>query len=184
VPLRPLATTLTATATVLTAGGLLLAAPALAGGAHIASSRSLVAYAPPDGVAGIPAGATARVHSASTPSGRSVVTLTVTGMLPGKTYGAHAHVSPCGMTGADAGPHWQRVAGPATSPEFANPRNEIWLDVTTDAAGDGTAKATLDFAFSGAHRPRSVIIHAQPTATGPTDSGVAGPRLGCLTVDF
>jgi superoxide dismutase, Cu-Zn family len=178
VTIRSIATTLAGTAAVALAGGLLVVAPAAADGADVASGSSLIAYAD------FPEGGTAHAHSVSTPSGRTMVTLTVTGMEPGKTYGAHAHVNPCGLTGSAAGPHWQHVAGPATSPEFANPRNEIWLDVTTNEAGNGTAKATLDFAFSGEHRPRSVIIHALPTATGPDNSGVAGPRLGCLTVGF
>jgi superoxide dismutase, Cu-Zn family len=175
---RPSVRSLAGTAAVALAGGLLLSAPAVADGADVATGEQVIAYA------GFPEGGTARVHSVSTPSGRTVVTLTVTGLEPGKTYGAHAHVNPCGPIGADAGPHWQHVPGPATSPDYANPRNEIWLDVTTNEAGNGTSKATLDFAFSGEHRPRSVIIHALPTATGPTDSGVAGPRLGCLSVGF
>jgi superoxide dismutase, Cu-Zn family len=178
VTIRSIATTLAGTAAVALAGGLLLVAPAAADGADVGTASALTAYA------GFPADGTARVHSVSTPSGRTVVTLAVTGMEPGKTYGAHAHVNACGPAGSAAGPHWQLVPGPATSPEFANPRNEIWLDVTTNAAGNGTSKATLDFAFSGEHRPRSVIIHALPTATGPDDSGVAGPRLGCLSVGF
>lgn len=173
--------TLALTAALAAAGSALVTAPAVAGGAAVATSDEVVAYS------GFPAGATARVHSASTPSGRTVVTLTVTGMEPGRTYGAHAHVNPCGMTGAAAGPHWQLAddpVKPSVDPAYANPANEVWLDVTTNASGNGTSTATLDVAFPADDRPRSVILHAEPTRTGAGQAGVAGARLACLTVGF
>ncbi len=137
--------------------------------------------------AAVPAGATARVQSVETGSGRTITTLSVTGLAPNTTYGSHAHVNPCGETGLAAGPHFQRVldpVSPSTDPVYANPANEIWLDFTTDSAGEGHAKSKVDWQFAPDRRPRSVIIHATATNTGPTNSGTAGARLACLTVPF
>ena len=168
--LRALATT----AALAAAGSALAPAPALAGsgGASVARSAPVLVYD-----AQFLPGADARAHSVSTPSGKTIVTLEVRGLVPGKTYGAHAHTGACvaGDKGAAAGPHWQN-AGPAVTPA-----NEIWLDVTPGADGTGRSKAVQEFAFSGDHRPRSVIIHEK--ATNPAD-GKAGARIACLTVGF
>jgi Cu-Zn family superoxide dismutase len=178
VTVRSLAATATGTALLAAAGAVVLTAPALAGGADVARAGVISVYDP----AQFPSTATARVHSTSTPSGRTVVTLTVTGLDANRTYGAHAHAAPCSSL-AGAGPHWQRVKDPvkpSVNPAYANPSNEIWLDVTTNAAGNASAQAVQDFAFSPDDRPASVIIHAQPTAA----NGTAGARLACLTVEF
>ena len=134
----------------------------------------------------VPAGATARVQEVATASGSTVVTLQVRGLLPDHEYGAHAHVSACGSTGAAAGPHYQDVVAPtghATDPAYANPDNEVWLDLATDADGNGSAQALVRWQFrsGGAN---SVILHAHATSTESGTAGTAGPRLGCLTVPF
>jgi Cu-Zn family superoxide dismutase len=162
--------------------GIFAASPALAGADHGGSDGPLVRYSE-----AVPKGATAKVTAVYSSAGRSTVQLHVEGLKPSTRYGAHAHVQPCGLTGADAGPHFQHVIdpkSPSTSPMFANPRNEIWLDLTTNSAGNGVAKATVPWQFSPERRAHSVVIHEQHTSTGPTDSGVAGLRLACLTVDF
>ena len=76
------------------------------------------------------------------------VALTVAGLLPNRGYAAHLHTRPCGPTGADAGPHFQNRVDPAATPEqpstdpaYANPQNEFWLDVRTDAAGAGQTRS-------------------------------------------
>ncbi|MBA2496659.1 MAG: superoxide dismutase family protein [Acidimicrobiia bacterium] len=117
------------------------------------------------------------------------VALEVTGFLPDRGYAAHLHTQPCGATGADAGPHFQQEVDPAATPEepsadpaFANPENEIWLDVETDADGAGTSDAEVPFAFGG-EGPRSLVIHAeQSTATEPGEAGSAGDRVACMTL--
>lgn len=117
------------------------------------------------------------------------VALEVAGLLPDRGYAAHLHTQPCGATGADAGPHFQHEVDPAATPEapssdpaFANPENEIWLDVQTDADGAGTSTADVPFAF-GDEGPRSLIIHAEErTATEPGAAGSAGPRVACMTL--
>jgi Cu-Zn family superoxide dismutase len=120
---------------------------------------------------------------------RTVATLTVAGLLPNRGYAVHAHTKPCGITGADAGPHYQNHLDPAATPQkpstdpfYANPRNEIWLDVRTDAAGEGTSRTTVPFTFTD-RMPGSIVIHeAMGTATAPGQAGQAGARIACLTL--
>ncbi|GGK05425.1 hypothetical protein GCM10010123_39120 [Pilimelia anulata] len=133
-----------------------------------------------------PVGAT--LSAALAPSGTGLsVTLTVAGLKPSRPYGAHVHTAPCGMQGTDAGPHLQHTPDPKASasppsvdPSFANPTNEVWLDVTTDTAGGGAVTATAPWRFTDA--PRSIILHAEKTKTEPGKAGTAGARIACLTL--
>jgi Cu-Zn family superoxide dismutase len=172
------------------AAALAVAAPALAQ-SYTRTQGPVVRY--PDQQltgAGAPEGASARVDSLETSSGRTIVTLRVFGMQPFAQYGAHAHVNPCGdpasdPAGTSAGGHYQRVQPPAgtsaADPAFANPRNEIWLDLSTNRAGNGRARTALDWQFEPARRPKSVIIHERSTSTA---DGTAGKRVACLDVPF
>jgi len=102
---------------------------------------------------------------------QTVATLTVTGLLPNRGYAVHAHTNPCGAT-----------QHPSTDPHYANPRNEIWLDVRTDANGEGISRTTVPFIFTN-RAPGSLVIHeAQSTATGPGHAGEAGARVAYLTL--
>ena len=74
---------------------------------------------------------------------------------------------PCGATGAAAGAHYQNAQDPAVggsettasaNPSYANPGNEVWLDLVTNDDGNGRAQTVVDWPF-------------RPTATG-------APRLG------
>lgn len=120
---------------------------------------------------------------------QTVATLTVTGLLPNRGYAVHAHTNPCGATDQDAGPHYPNhldlaatAQHPSTDPHYANPRNEIWLDVRTDANGEGIPRTTVPFIFTD-RAPGSLVIHeAQSTATGPGHAGEAGARVACLTL--
>jgi len=120
--------------------------------------------------------------------GSTTATFRVVGMLPDRGYAVHAHVRPCGPTGNDAGPHFQNRVDPAATPQapssdpaYANPQNEVWLDLRTDADGAGTATATVPFAFPD-RAPASVVVHEKEmTATAPGQAGTAGGRLACLT---
>ena len=130
------------------------------------------------------AGATVRTGAAD---GRTTTTLTVRGLRPDTAYGAHAHVNPCGPTGDAAGPHYQFAQDPvkpSVDPAFANPRNEIWLDLTTDAQGNGTATSTNDWVFPADRRAKSVVVHEMATRTEPGKAGTAGKRPACMTVEF
>ena len=135
-----------------------------------------------------PAGA--RLSATFTPSGDATTAeLTVSGMLPNRGYAVHAHTNVCGDTGAAAGPHYQNRIDPAatpqrpsSNPEFANPRNEVWLDLRTDTTGSGTARTTVPFVFTD-RGPGSIVVHeAMETATAPGKAGTAGTRIACLTL--
>lgn len=139
------------------------------------------------GLAPVGAAVTAALIPSSDGSTRGE--LTVSGLLPNRGYAAHAHTKACGATGEDAGPHFQNHVDPAatpqapsTNPEYANPRNEIWLDVRTDAAGAGTSRTTVPFVFTD-RTPGSIVIHeAMQTSTGPGQAGQAGARIACITL--
>lgn len=143
----------------------------------------------------VPVGAKVVVRSVKVATRKTVISLRVRGLLPGETYGAHVHYLACGATGAAAGAHYQNLADPAvagsetvgsTDPAYANPDNEVWLDLVTNANGYGQTHAVVDWRF----RPtpgttRSVILHIDPTSTGGTvPAGTAGARLACLDVRF
>ena len=162
--------------------GLFAASPALAGTERVRAEGPLIAYS-----AAVPVGATARVQAVANAAGNTVITLHVRGLAPNTEYGAHAHQNACGATGAAAGPHYQRVVDPvqpSTNPAYANPRNEIWLDFTTDDEGNGAAQTLVRWQFEPNRRPGSVIIHEHATDPGPDHPGTAGGRLACLSVGF
>ena len=135
----------------------------------------------------------ATIWASMEPSGwddsQTVATLAVTGLLPNRGYAVHAHTNPCGATGEDAGPHYQNHLDPAATPQhpstdlnYANPGNEIWLDVRTNANGEGTSRITVPFVFTN-RAPGSIVIHeAMSTATGSDHAGQAGARVACLTL--
>ncbi|MEV6985669.1 superoxide dismutase family protein [Sphaerisporangium sp. NPDC051017] len=134
----------------------------------------------------VPAGAAVAVGYLPGNDGHSIVQLRVNGLLPNHSYGAHVHMKPCGAKGEDAGPHYQHQQDPktpSTDPKYANARNEVWLDFTTDAHGDASARSALDWKFTDRH-PRSVVIHAEHTHTDAGHAGTAGPRLACVNADF
>ncbi|MFJ6676792.1 superoxide dismutase [Actinosynnema sp. NPDC091369] len=178
-------------------GGLVAAAvtPAVAGGSPRGSGVAVTVarFATPDTAikaytydpALIAPGAAVMV--VATPVGRSTKTLlSVYGLVPHRTYGAHAHQRPCGAAPTDAGAHHQHVVDPnqpSVDPAYANPENEIWLDFTTDERGGAVVGAVVPWRFAD-RRAGSVVVHAQRTATEPGKAGTAGPRLGCATVAF
>jgi Cu-Zn family superoxide dismutase len=121
----------------------------------------------------VPPGASARVTSVATGDGRTFVVLHVYGLLPERTYGAHAHKLPCSSDPKAAGGHYQHDGTAVTA------ENEIWLDVTTNAAGNGESRAVVDWQFGATHA-QSIVLHSQ--ATDPTKPPSA--RVACLTADL
>jgi Cu-Zn family superoxide dismutase len=123
--------------------------------------------------------------------GMTTVRLSAALLQPDRGYAAHAHTEPCGRKGTDAGPHFQHEIDPAATPDrpsvdpaYANPRNEIWLELTTDGQGNGSAETTVPFVFDD-RVPSSIVLHEQPTtATEQGHAGSAGARLACLTAPF
>ncbi|QQQ73607.1 superoxide dismutase family protein [Saccharothrix sp. 6-C] len=123
--------------------------------------------------------------------GSTTVRLSADLLQPNRGYAAHAHTDPCGRDGTDAGPHYQHEVDPAATPErpsvdpaYANPHNEIWLELTTDGQGNGVAVTTVPFVFDD-RVPSSIVLHEQPTTeTGHGRAGSAGARLACFTASF
>ncbi|MGH4017502.1 MAG: superoxide dismutase family protein [Pseudonocardiaceae bacterium] len=125
-----------------------------------------------------------------TPSdGSTTAEFDASGLLPNRGYAVHLHTKPCGPTGDAAGPHFQYRVDPAatpeqpsTDPEYANPDNEVWLDLRTDATGSATASTEVPFTFTD-RAPASVVVHEEmATATEPGQAGTAGDRVACLTL--
>lgn len=123
--------------------------------------------------------------------GTTTVRLSADLLQPNRGYAAHAHTDPCGRNGTDAGPHYQHEIDPAATPErpsvdpaYANPRNEIWLELVTDGRGNAVAETTVPFVF-GDRVPSSIVLHEQPkTATEQGRAGSAGGRIACFTAPF
>lgn len=131
-------------------------------------------------------GSRAAVQSRSG-EGSTTVRLAVRGLEPRRVYGAHVHTQPCGARPEDAGPHFQYTVDPvqpSVDPRFANPHNEIWLDIVTDETGAGSAEATVAWEFPADRRPGSVVVHAMPTSGEPGKVGTAGARAACISVGF
>jgi Cu-Zn family superoxide dismutase len=165
------------TETVKAAAGAKTFAPWKAGGTAVTYDQALV-----------PAGASATVSAGKADAGVKV-RLVVTGLNPSRGYGAHLHTDPCAATAAAAGPHYQHnpdpkaiASPPSVDPKFANPRNEVWLDFTTDAKGAATVTATQIWPFDEISPPRSLILHAEKTKTAAGKAGTAGARVGCVTL--
>ena len=71
---------------------------------------------------------------------------------------------------------------PSTDRAYANRRNEVWLDLTTDTQGAGSATAAPRWAFDELTPPRSLVLHAERTRTAAGVAGTAGERVACLTL--
>jgi Cu-Zn family superoxide dismutase len=166
---------------------LIVAASGAAAGARVVrASGDLIRYSDPYGTGvenPISTGASATVHATEGANGKTIVTLQVRGLPANREFGAHAHVLACNNN--KAGGHYQNVpAAPSgNTSDFANPQNEIWLDFTTNSAGNGSAQTTVAWTFrtDGAN---AVIIHDHHTTDTDPGAGTAGSKLACLNVDF
>ncbi|MEU7553196.1 superoxide dismutase family protein [Streptomyces sp. NPDC044571] len=133
----------------------------------------------------IPVGGTVRVTERLGQDGTHVE-LWIRGAEANRTFGAHVHQKACGSAPGDSGPHYQDAEDPtqpSKDPAYANPRNEVWLDVSTDGRGHGASASTVTWRFRPGEA-RSVVIHEHPTGTGHGTAGVAGNRLACVNVPF
>jgi Cu-Zn family superoxide dismutase len=163
---------------VLAAGlALFAASPVLAQPVHGVVEGPLLRYS-----AEVPPAASARVSATYDAVGNTAVTLELSNLAPGTRYLGRVHVEPCGPGGAGA--TYQQTPDPeqpSEDPAYANPHNEIWLDVETDGEGAGAATSRVNWQFHPAAAPRSVMLSAEPEPDRPTQPG---PRLACLTVEF
>jgi Cu-Zn family superoxide dismutase len=139
----------------------------------------------------VPEGSSAEV-TVNEDGGKTTVNLSVKGLEPESEYGSHVHVAACGSDPDDAGPHYQDQQDPetqgqedsetaSTDPVYANPKNEIWLDFTTDAEGNADVESSVDWQFREGEG-RSVVIHATHTGMQEGEAGEAGDRLACITI--
>jgi len=136
-----------------------------------------------------PIGAAMTASLIPSSDGSTRAELTVLGLLPNRGYAAHAHTKSCGAAADAAGPRFQNQLDPAatpqalsSSPRYANPNNEIWLDVRTDAAGAGTSSTTVPFVFTDRVPGSIVVYEAMRTLTDTGHAGNAGARIACLTL--
>jgi Cu-Zn family superoxide dismutase len=134
----------------------------------------------------VPEGARVQVKEELRRDGGTRIELRLRDLVADRTYGAHVHTKPCGALPTDAGPHYQDKEDPtkpSIDPAFANPDNEVWLDLATNKDGSDRSIATVDWRFreGGA---RSVVLHEMATATHEGHAGTAGARLGCVNVAF
>ena len=156
------------------------ALPASAEGAHVASASGPFTPNPgfvantsdPDNPA---IGAEGNVHVVVGANGRTIAALHVDGLPAGRSFAAHLHRDAC--SASFGGPHYQAPTGTPTG--NADPEHEVWLDFTTNAAGNARSQAVVPFEVTpGA---RSVVIH-QGDATGPGGVVVPSQRLACIDV--
>ncbi len=133
---------------------------------------------------------TQRTHGGRAGNGGTQVGLRVHELQPNRAFGAHVHSEACGAKPDASGPHYQNRKDPAaahgkpsTNPAYANPRNEVWLDLRTDPNGNGRSSADVNWRFRPG-QAKSVVLHAHRTHTGPGQAGEAGDRLACVNVGF
>jgi Cu-Zn family superoxide dismutase len=134
----------------------------------------------------VPEGARVQVKEELRRDGGTRIELRLRDLVADRAYGAHVHTKPCGALPTDAGPHYQDQQDPtkpSVDPAFANPDNEVWLDLATNKDGSDRSIATVDWRFreGGA---RSVVLHEMTTATHEGHAGMAGARLACVDVAF
>lgn len=156
------------------------ASPGQGGGADIVATGLTETYDPQV----VPRDAQAEVTVTQAPTGVTV-RLSATGLVANRTYGAHLHTKPCAPAPDAAGPHYQHRADPSkpsVDPGYANPANEVWLDLTTDAQGAGSSTSTQTWMFDELTPPRSLVLHASATKTAAGVAGTAGDRVACLTL--
>ncbi|MBD9724908.1 superoxide dismutase family protein [Streptomyces caniscabiei] len=118
--------------------------------------------------------------------GGTRIELRLRDLAANRVYGAHVHTKPCGELPADAGPHYQDELDPtqpSVDPAYANPENEVWLDVRTNKDGSARSIAAVDWRFRDGGA-RSVVLHTAATSTHEGHAGTAGARLACVNVPF
>ena len=106
---------------------------------------------------------TGHARMVRTADGKTIVAVHVEGLAPKTAYGSHVHQQACANGEADG--HYKfDAAGPATPP------NEIWPAFTTNAAGVGNGRASVDGTAGPA--AMSVVVHAP-----------GGAKIACADLD-
>jgi len=148
----------------------------------VASTGPWTVYADPyaNGMPNPAMGIMGQAVATQTPSNGMHLELTVSGLPPNRTFGSHLHLLACDDT--KAGGHYQNMPAPdggANDPTYANPTNEAWLDITTDASGMAHAVSNVSW-YPRPGGAKAIIVHDH----GTTDGGVAGAKLACLSMVF
>lgn len=99
------------------------------------------------------------------PSGKTIVSVHLTGLQSGVTYPVHVHNRAC--NDSNGGGHYQDVVG---GPVDAI--NEIWPGFTTNSAGVGNGNATN--AFVARLEARAIVVH---------DPNAGGARIACADLE-
>jgi hypothetical protein len=95
-----------------------------------------------------------RAQMVRTADGSSIVSIHVTGLVPGVTYGSHVHAAPCGTSAADG--HYMFLG--AVEGGAAGGHNEIWPGPVT-ADGGGVANGHTKVGATAGSSAVSVVIH-------------------------
>ncbi len=136
----------------------LMAVPALAGRAVVTGGN----FNTLSGGAGTYDGITGKALMVRTASGKTIVKVNVSGLIPGATYGSHVHNQACADGG---GSHYS--FGNAVPGGAADNGSEIWPGpFTANAAGNASTRTTVG-ATAGAAAV-SVVIHSP-----------AGTKIAC-----
>jgi len=150
-----------------------LISPALAAGARV-TSGSLTAL---PGAAANEPGIAGAAHLVRTSDGRTLLSLQVTGLRSGVTYGVHLHGAPCSGTNPGGGHYKHDLTG------AAQPPNELWgssdpsdpmAGLTANAAGNARGRGVAN--WTAGATAQAVVIHAGFDHGG---SAGGGPKLAC-----
>ncbi|GAA2257422.1 MULTISPECIES: superoxide dismutase family protein [Kitasatospora] len=112
----------------------------------------------------------------------TTVRMELSGAAAQHGFPVHAHTGRCGADPAASGPHYQHSVDPvqpSTDLAYANDRNELRMTLRTDRAGNGSASATVRWAFRPGEAS-SLVLHAG----APADSHAASDRVACVNVAF
>lgn len=163
----------TTAATALVAGALVTAgAPAQAGGATV-TRGTLV---PLPGASASEPGVTGHVQLVRTGAGTTLLTVHVSGLRAGVTYGSHLHGAPC-SAGAGGGHYRLDPLGVPAPP------NELWASsdphdptagLTANAAGRASGHGAA--AWTAGPTATSVVVHIGSDRGGTTAGGV---KIAC-----
>ncbi|WP_327676937.1 superoxide dismutase family protein [Kitasatospora sp. NBC_00458] len=159
---------------------LALLAPAVPVSATEADFDPATAFVPPTAISHapdlVPYGSHVRVVVDRSTPGRTVLTMSLTGVAADREFPVHLHTGPCGADPAASGPHYQDAVDPvrpSTDPAYANDRNELRLALRTDGRGDGTAAAVVAWQ-PRAGEARSLVLHAGVPTGAEAERGADG----------
>lgn len=84
--------------------------------------------------------------------GSTRATIQASGLMASQVYPVHVHAQSCALE--NGGPHYKLDAGVTDTVES----NELWLDITADASGSGSAE--IEAAHLARPEAQSLVIHA------------------------